>query len=554
MQHWYTSLPLDDIQKQYGHGAWIVSEQQLCANLNRLAAFTGAPERIFYPVKCNPSIPVLQILAAAGAGADCANMNEINHALICGFSPERIIYNGPIQDWRTIHFVLESGGTVVLDDPAVMEELDKDRYWENLPGQMWLRINPCAHVDYEYKDNLQELMAHGSESSKFGVPEEEVIGLLERIKLPITGLHLHVGTQMDNLYSFQTALQSLHRVADSLISAGLNIAHLDIGGGLGIAFSVAQKFPSIEEWVDALITLKSSNFSYYAEPGHALVGDAVCLLITVETIKQSRGKRWAVCNIGTDQLAKITLLKWEHPVYCGDGLYLSHEGPDALAGPLCFAGDVLVHHTDVSALRVGQPLLLTKAGAYLFALSNAFNGRAAVPWLVTMRDGSMALSVHKEDMFNRVYLQQTEWQLPAAHEPEMIDPDRVVQLQSQYMTSLLTREAYVFEQFEKIGPKRYRVRAKVISEVDFISMPLALRVIGDAIIVAILHDAGSAHKDHAVWGKKITMDYFTNVNSKDPFCFVLTLSHDYNHNRARRMMVSFETINKGIQGMLVAHH
>jgi len=553
MNSWYSALSLSDIQRKFGPAAWIVSEQQLTANLTRLAEFTGSVGRILYPVKANPAIPVLQILARAGAGADCANLHEINEALLCGFPPERIVYNSPIQDMRAIHFMLESAGTVVIDDPNVLIQLQNEYSTQYDEGKIWLRINPSSKAEYAKKDQLQELMAHGSESSKFGIPEEELAGLLVDCKLPISGLHLHVGTQMDNLDSFSTALSSLHRVADILIGLGFEIEHLDIGGGLGISFADGKEFPSIEQWSQTLLPARR-EFSYYAEPGHALVGDAVVLLATIETIKTSRGKKWAVCNVGTDQLAKITLLKWEHPVYCGNGKYLSHHGNDALAGPLCFAGDILIHHTDLTGIEVNQPILVTKAGAYLFALSNTFNGRTALPWLTLNVKNELHLSVHKEELFNRVFLQQPIFQTQNNSEPELVDPDHFHHLQSDYIARQMHLDQYEFVTLEKLSEKRYRFTTHVKSTVGFISMPLAIRIFGDAAIVAVLHDAGASTKDHSVWGQKICLDYFGNVSSSEPFVFTMTLSHCYRFHGNRKMAVAFETESKGIQGIVIAHH
>ena len=552
MNSWYSELSLPNIQHQFGPAAWIVSEQQLIGNLHRLATFTGSTERILYPVKANPAIPVLQILAQAGAGADCANLHEINEALICGFPPERIVYNSPIQDMRTIHFMLESGGTVVIDDPSVLAQLQNE-ISNGHPGRIWLRINPSSSVEYAEKDELQQLMAHGSESSKFGIPEEELQALLSSSKLPISGLHLHVGTQMDNLNAFATALSSLHRVADLLIEMGFSIKHLDIGGGLGISFADGKEFPSIEQWAESLLPYRRAFF-YYAEPGHALVGDAVVLLSTIETIKTSRGRKWAVCNVGTDQLAKITLLKWEHPVYLGEGNYLSHIGNDALAGPLCFAGDVLIHHTDLTGIEVNQPILVTKAGAYLFALSNTFNGRTALPWLTLNMKNELHLSVHKEELFNRVFLQQPIFQIQSNTEVEVVDPNHFHHLQSDYIAHQMNLDEYEFLKLEKLSDKRYRFTTRVKSTVGFISMPLAIRIFGDAAIVSVLHDAGASTKDHSVWGQKISLDYFGNVSSSEPFVFTMTLSHCYRFHGNRKMTIAFETEAKGIQGVLVAHH
>ena len=553
MSNWYSTLNPDAVKQQTGEAAWIVNEDQLKSNLIRLAQFTGSTERIFYPVKANPAIPVLQFLAANGAGADCANLAEVQQALFCGFPINRIAYNSPVQEMKVIDFILSAGGIVVLDDPQVMRTLKLNWRDEFSSGSIWARVNPLTTVDYSVKDSLQELMAHGSESSKFGIPEEELQSLLLELRLPVNGLHLHVGTQMDNLSSFASAMQSLHRMAQQLKSVGIEIQHLDIGGGLGIPFGKGQVFPSIEEWAAELNNLKK-DYNYYAEPGHALVGDAVVLLITIQSIKHSRGKRWAVCNVGTDQLAKITLLKWEHEIYCGDGAYMSHEGSDALAGPLCFAGDVLLHHTDVSNLKAGQSLFITKAGAYLYALSNTFNGRSALPWYGMNSNGDLILSMQKEDLHGRIFLQHPDWSKKEYAISNTLELEHIHQLQSDYISRTIQDDTYEFLEVKRMGEKRYRFATRVSSPVGFISMPLATRIFADACIVAVLDDAGSAKKDHSVWGQKITLDYFGNISSEASFDFFVTLSHNYTHNEARKLVVSFETVERGIQGMVLVNH
>jgi hypothetical protein len=105
-----------------------------------------------------------------------------------------------------------------------------------------------------------------------------------------------------------------------------------------------------------------------------------------------------------------------------------------------------------------------------------------------------------------------------------------------------------------MGEKRYRFATCVSSPVGFISMPLATRIFADACIVAVLDDAGSAKKDHSVWGQKIMLDYFGNISSEAPFEFFVTLSHNYTHHEARKLVVSFETVERGIQGMVLVNH
>jgi len=501
--HWYEKLDLNSLSKEFGSPLWIVSEKQLKHNVFQFGCFTGHTSRILFPVKCNPASAVLEIISKAGCGADCANLQEINLALLAGIPWSRIAYNSPHQDYKTARIVLENGGILVCDDRLLINSLEA-----NLPmmnGQIWLRINPEVRSGYLNADENTELMSHGDGSSKFGIPEEEIPQLLESLKLPISGIHLHVGTQMDNLQSFVTAMNALHRVADKLIDAGHLVRHLDLGGGLGIAFTEEDDFPELQQWVLKMNSIKKDGFDYYAEPGHALVGNAVGLLVTVKTLKPSRGRVWAVCDAGTDLLAKVTLLKWPHRVLKSDGQFLPMKGNDALAGPLCFAGDTLLHNTNITGVKVDDNLLITHAGAYTHALSNSFNGRTAPSWIVVgdeIRQVTLA-----ETNFSRHFIHHHRWNSSAIKESVDLPEETIHALLSPYLHKQIQHDCYEVISMQSFGSYHYQATVDIRSDAGFVSMPTATRVIGNLCIVAILYKRGLKSKDRPIMGKKIQIEY-----------------------------------------------
>jgi diaminopimelate decarboxylase len=274
---WPKALEVKKLRAAFGAPAWVVNEAQLAYNVGIFEKFTGARGRIFYPVKTNPALTVLQLLAKLGVGADCASNSEVELALFAGIKIENVSYNSPVQDVALCKALLLAGGKVVMDDIDAILALQNELKGVSFEGRISLRINLPEFVSYAQANDNQELMAHGHKSSKFGIPAEDLAALLPSISLPISGLHVHVGTQMDNMASFEFAISQLNSLADELNRHGHPITDINIGGGLGIPFSHNDRFPALEFWADTLLATQRNNYQYSVEPGHALVGNTVAL-------------------------------------------------------------------------------------------------------------------------------------------------------------------------------------------------------------------------------------------------------------------------------------
>lgn len=518
MQTWTHGLDLRDLADRFGTPAYLHNLDALRDNFSRWLRLVQDPAAIRYPVKANPSPVVLRTLSGLGSGADCASVTEVQTALAHGIALPAISYNTPAFEPRIALWLLRAGGTVVADGPETLDVLASElgeQEREGLDGRLFVRVNPGRLPGYRTRSDIQRYTDHGSATSQFGIPSEELVERLAGYPLPVSGLHVHVGTQMDNTGTFVAALRFLHELADLLgEETGHRIDTLNLGGGLGIPFAASsssdedQSFPTVDELVDALLPHRRPELAYQVEPGNALVGDTAALLSRVVASKTTRGKRWAIADVGTDQLVKHTVARWEHPIAGPDHRLLPRTGPDGLAGPLCFAGDVLFPETDLSGIETGDPLLIGQAGSYCEAVSSRFNGRRAPIHVVFEAGREPRIAREREDPFFEPAIQTF---LPEALDPgdpdaeTRVNPDRVHALQSEYMHHLANLDLYEILEVRSLGDGLYDFVFDVKADVDFIAMPFAVRLVGDATIIAVGREMGWRTKPGPVWASRLSM-------------------------------------------------
>lgn len=508
IEDWSDSLDLQRLQASYGTPLYVFNRERLRQNFSRFADLARGPTMVLYPVKANPSIPILREIARLGGGADCASEHEVQLARTCGIETSGITYNTPAPSYELAQKLLCEGATVVVDSTEMLSELPGQIDREQVRGRILIRVSPEVDIEYLGSPHGQELLAHGSSSNKFGIPSESIVEQLKSFPLPVSGLHFHVGTQMDNVDTFVKAAGLLHHLTDEInaeTAHELNV--INLGGGLGIPFTDGESFPSIPEYADTLGKVLRSQMHYMFEPGHALIGDAIGLLIGINIIKEMRGRRWAIVDAGTDQLAKITLSGWRHQIVDRDHRPLKNEGPDALGGPLCFAGDTLLQSTVLDGMNRGDPLFVKHCGAYCFALSSHFNGLHSPPLLTIDGNGDEFLTNSaEEEWYDQTYLSYN-WHMDGAPWPETepIDIERAMALSSDYLQVASAGDSYRITSAERTGERSFKFKMFVGSSVDFVSMPYALRTSGDALIIATMMLLGKESKDVNVWGTRLAM-------------------------------------------------
>lgn len=509
LETWSASLDLPGLAERFGTPLYVFSEARLEDNVRQYTRLAGDAARILYPVKANPSLAVLRRLAALGCGMDCASRDEIDQALLAGVPVARISYNTPAPEFGVIRGLLRAGATVVVDSAELLRRIAAKIPPTHLRGNLVVRVNLDGGGDYLQHFEWEELVHHGASTSKFGIPAEEIVDLLAECALPVDGLHVHVGTMMDNLATFGNTLHLMHRLVDDIADrTGYRLRMLNLGGGLGIGFLPGQVFPGIDALADRLAPLKREGLAYFFEPGQSLVGDTMGLLMRVVALKEMRGRRWAIVDAGSDQLIKITTVSWHHQILDQRGEALPASGPDAVGGPLCFAGDTILPATHLAGVREGEVLFLQHAGAYLEAIANRFNGRRGVG-LVVIDGQGCHVAVRPEDPFFSAPLQSYDWgEWPGngAGVTELSD-EEISALRSDYFEDHAGGDRYRLTAFRQTGENTFTFEILPEAVVGFISVPFAIRIAADAIIIAVMRGLGKAIKDVSVWGTKGSFRY-----------------------------------------------
>jgi len=300
--------------------------------------------RPFFALKANPRLGLLRRLKAMGYGAEAVSLGEVLRAYRAGFSPEEVVWNGPVKTPEALEALRGREPLVVLDSEA-----DLRRVAALLPGaRVLIRVNPDLPVA------THPHLATGKGESQFGVLPEAVprlMGLAQALGLRFLGLHLHLGSKLERVEDFLEGYQ----VLEGLYRAVGPVEVLDLGGGFGLGLPLSL----LRERMEALARLYGAKV--YLEPGRYLVAEAGVLVARIWGIKETR-RRYLLLDAGMTSLLRPALYGARHPV-----MPLYEGGEEEvydLAGPACESGDVLAREVRLPRPREGDALAILEAGAY----------------------------------------------------------------------------------------------------------------------------------------------------------------------------------------------
>ncbi|MFC9730666.1 diaminopimelate decarboxylase [Streptomyces roseolus] len=346
-------------------------------------AFAHVPDVLHaFAVKAAPLVPVLRLLADAGMGCETASPGETRLALAAGFAPDRIVLDSPAKTRTEIREALTLGIALNADNLAELERVDALRPASS-GSVIGLRVNP------QVGGGTIAAMSTATAHSKFGValddPGARARVLDAFLRRPwLTRLHAHVGSQGCPLPLIARGLAALHRLAEEINAhvGGRQVTSLDLGGGLPVNFRDDTVTPTFEEYVRALTdaepALLDGRYQVVTEFGRSLLAKNGFTAAVVEYVKESGGRRIAVTHAGAQVATRTVLMPEAWPVR------LTAHGPDGrtrttpavpqdVAGPLCFAGDVVAHERLLPELSEGDVVVLHDTGAYYFSAPWAYN-------------------------------------------------------------------------------------------------------------------------------------------------------------------------------------
>jgi diaminopimelate decarboxylase len=355
-------------------------------------AFAGLDPLICYAIKANSNQAVIATLARLGAGMDVVSEGELRRALAAGVSPGRIIFAGVGKTRQEMAHALGEGilGFNVESEPE-LEALSAVAAELGRTARVALRVNP----DVDAKTHAK--IATGKAENKFGVPWNDAPRLYARARalpgLQVAGIHMHIGSQITDLAPFREAFTRMRELVGTLRAAGHAIAHLDMGGGLGVPYRTGNDIPPSPQAYAEVVrqTVGDLGLKIVLEPGRVIVANAGILVARVIYAKRGRDKLFTVVDAAMNDLIRPTLYEAEHEIWAVDEA--ANRKPPVVqdvVGPVCETGDYLALDRGLPPFAAGDLLAFMTAGAYGAAMSSTYNSRLLVPE-VLVRGGDYAV-------------------------------------------------------------------------------------------------------------------------------------------------------------------
>ncbi|PPC98760.1 MAG: diaminopimelate decarboxylase [Hyphomicrobium sp.] len=351
-------------------------------------AFRDLDALICFAVKANSNQAVLATMARLGAGMDVVSEGELRRARAAGVPASKIIFAGVGKTRAEMAYALSEGihGFNVESEPELIA-LSEVASGLGQTASVALRVNP----DVDAKTHAK--ISTGKSENKFGVPYSDARELyalgatLPGIKL--SGIHMHIGSQITELQPFRDAFGLLRALALQLKSDGIALEHLDIGGGLGVPYRGTNDMPPHPDAYAAVVTelLGDLGLKIVLEPGRMIVGNAGVLVTCVIAVKEGADKTFTIVDAAMNDLLRPTLYEAHHDIWpLAEGKSAMAPVQQDVVGPVCETGDYLAQDRALPPLVSGDLLAVMTAGAYGAVMASTYNTRLLVPEVLVNGD------------------------------------------------------------------------------------------------------------------------------------------------------------------------
>ena len=392
------SVAVTDLMVEYGSPLYIYSRGQIVSNWQQFdQAFGDHPHLICYAVKANSNLGVLNVLAKLGSGFDIVSIGELERVIAAGGQPGRCVFSGVSKTETEIQRALELGIYCFnVESAAELDRVESVAKLMSTKAPISIRVNPDVDA------NTHPYIATGLKENKFGVSIDRALTLYKKAELSkhldVFGLDYHIGSQITEVSPFIEALEKALELISQLKAEGIKMSHIDIGGGVGIAYN-EEKTINIEKYVQSVLD-KVGDLEVILEPGRAIVGNAGIFVTQVEYLKQSGVKSFAIIDGAMNDLQRPSLYGSYHQAIAVEDNSKGIKDTWDLVGPICETGDFLAKDRELT-LAQGDYIALMSAGAYGFVLSSNYNSRPRVAEV--MVSGSNHALVRKRETVGSLF-------------------------------------------------------------------------------------------------------------------------------------------------------
>ena len=393
------SVALSDIADQFGTPTYVYSRQALSAAYQAYErALSGRRAMICYAVKANSNLGILDAFARLGAGFDIVSGGELQRVMAAGGDPAKVVFSGVGKTVREMQLALEAGiGCFNIESPEELVRLGQTAAAMGKVAPVAFRVNP------DVDPKTHPYISTGLKANKFGVAYEDARALYRQASgtpgIAIHGIASHIGSQLLDPAPVAEAAERVVALVEQLNADGIELGHIDIGGGMGICYDDEQAPHADSFLAPVLKVLAGRPESIHLEPGRSLVGNAGLLLTRVEFLKHGEQKHFAIVDAAMNDLARPALYDAYHavvPVQRRDAAVMTYD----VVGPICESGDFLARDRQL-AIRAGDLLAILSAGAYGMTMASNYNTRPRAEEV--MVDGSECFSIRARERVEALF-------------------------------------------------------------------------------------------------------------------------------------------------------
>lgn len=366
---------VNEIAERFGTPLYIYSRATLERHWHAFdKAFGKHPHLICFAVKSNPNIAILQVMVQLGSGFDIVSQGELERVLAAGGDAAKIVFSGVAKSETEIARALEVG--IRCFNVESIAELQRINLVAGKLGKIApisLRVNPDVDA------HTHPYISTGLKENKFGISVDQAREVYRQAStlahIKVTGMDCHIGSQLTELQPFLDATDRLIVLMEQLKRDGIELKHLDLGGGLGVPYT-NEAPPHPADYVKALLDkLKQyGDLEIILEPGRAITANAGILVTKVEYLKSNETRHFAIVDTGMNDMIRPALYQAYMNIIETDRTLIRESNVYDVVGPICETSDFLGKQRTL-AIAQGDLIALRSAGAYGASMASNYNSR-----------------------------------------------------------------------------------------------------------------------------------------------------------------------------------
>ena len=338
------------------------------------SAFKDINHKIFYAMKANFNLSVVNTFVKLGSGVDANSEGELFRALKTGIEPSKVILTSVGKTKNEIKLGLEHNVLMIkAESEEEIELINRIAGEMNKVARVAIRVNP----DVDAKTH--PYISTGLSSNKFGVDSKTALSIYKRRKdfpnIQFTGIDMHIGSQITSIDPFLEAVQKLSELYFEIKKDGLKLEHFDVGGGIGVQYNQENTF-CINDFAAKTIPLfKKLNCQIIFEPGRFLTANGGILITEVLYNKKNGNKNFVVIDSAMNDLLRPSIYQAYHHIQPVNKFDERKVITADVVGPICETGDYFARDREITDSKSGEMLAVMSAGAYGMVMSSNYNAR-----------------------------------------------------------------------------------------------------------------------------------------------------------------------------------